>query len=212
MIMKTNRNYFLESEDELIKIVKNCKEKPNLLLHVCCAPCSIFPLEILSDFFNITVYYFNPNIFPKEEFEKRFNNVEKYISILKKQNKIINLVKGDYKHKEYMIDLLPFKDQKEGLDRCKLCYKKRLEEAFIYATNNKFDYVGTVMTSSRQKDSKVLNEIAEQLQLKYSNIKYFFSDFKKHSWSEKGYKKAIELGIYTQKYCGCEFSLKFKKD
>lgn len=204
------RNYLLESEQELLKIVENCKEKPKLLIHVCCGPCSIFPLRFLSNFFKISVLFYNPNIYPNSEFEKRYNTLLEYINILKNENINIEVIKGEYNHIEYMKDLLPLKNEKEGGKRCLLCYEKRLRETFILASKNNFDYVCTVMTSSRQKSSKIINQIAEKLSSEFKDIKYFYSDFKKHGWSEEGYKKARDLGLYLQEYCGCEFSINNK--
>ena len=204
------RNYLLESEQELLKIVEKCMEKPKLLIHVCCGPCSIFPLKFLSNFFKISVLFYNPNIYPNTEFEKRYNTLLEYINILKNENIDIKVIKGEYNHKEYMKDLLPLKGEKEGGKRCFLCYEKRLRETFILARKNNFDYVCTVMTSSRQKSSKIINQIAEKLSSEFKDIKYFYSDFKKHGWSEEGYKKARDLGLYLQEYCGCEFSINNK--
>lgn len=202
------KNYLLICEKELLKIASNSTTKPKMLVHVCCGPCSVFPLKFLSNFFDITVYFYNPNIFPKSELKKRYETLSDYIEILKKENIIIDLVFDSIGYDEYMKELRPFKDEKEGLNRCKLCYKKRLEQSFIYACKNNFDYLTTVMTSSRQKSSKAINKIAEELQDKYPSVKYLFSDFKKHGWAEEGYKKAKEeYNLYLQDYCGCEYSL-----
>lgn len=202
------KNYLLICEKELLKIASNSTTKPKMLVHVCCGPCSVFPLKFLSNFFDITVYFYNPNIFPKVELKKRYETLSDYIEILKKENIIIDLVFDSIDYDEYMKELRPFKDEKEGLNRCKLCYKKRLEQSFIYASKNNFDYLTTVMTSSRQKSSSAINKIAEELQNKYTSVKYLFSDFKKHGWAEEGYKKAKEeYNLYLQDYCGCEYSL-----
>lgn len=202
------KNYLLICEKELLKIVCNSTTKPKMLVHVCCGPCSVFPLRFLSNFFDLTVYFYNPNIYPKEELNKRYENVVKYIEILKKDNIFVKVIFDNLNHNLYMKDLIPFKEEKEGLNRCKLCYKKRLEQSFIYATNNDFEYLTTVMTSSRQKSSIVINNIAFELQKKYTNVKYFYSDFKKHGWAEEGYKKAQkDYNLYLQNYCGCEYSL-----
>ena len=184
------KNYLLICEKELLKIASNSTSKPKMLVHVCCGPCSVFPLRFLSNFFDLTVYFYNPNIYPKEELNKRYENVVKYIEILKKDNIFVKVIFDNLNHNLYMKDLIPFKGEKEGLNRCKLCYKKRLEQSFIYATNNDFEYLTTVMTSSRQKSSIVINNIAFELQKKYTNVKYFcFANIKYYNVFNRSRRK-----------------------
>ena len=113
--------------------------------------------------------------------------------------------------KEYNKNLEPYKEQKEGLDRCKLCYKIRMDEAYKYASDNNFDYFTTVMTISRQKNSIVLNNIGLELQEKYKNTKYFIADFKKNKGIDKGLEIAKERNMYRQDYCGCIYSYNKRK-
>ena len=201
-------NYYNVSQ-QIIKSFKEGSKKPRLLLHACCGICSIFPLDYLSPYFDITIYYTNSNIYSIEEFNKRFEVLKNYLDLLQKEKNIcVSLEKVPYDHEKFMQDLLPYKDSKEGGERCFLCYTKRMAEAYDYAEENKFDYFTTTLTVSRQKDSQVINHIAEKLEKEHFYTKYFYSDFKKHAGGEIGTKKAKDLGLYIQDFCGCEFSLR----
>ena len=203
-----SNNYYQKSLQILNKIRKSPNFKPKLLFQVCCGPCSLYPLEMLCDTFDITVLYNNSNIFPFEEFDKRLIELRKIVDELNYKNgKNISIIVYEYNHEDYMKDLLPFKDQKEGGERCHICYRKRMEEAMKYAEENLYDYFTTSLTSSRQKSAYVINKIGEELSKTCKNTKFFYSDFKKKAWAEIGYATAKEKGIYLQEYCGCEYSL-----
>ena len=183
-----SNNYYQKSLQILNKINKTPQIKPKLLFQVCCGPCSLFPLE---------------------EFDRRLNELKKIIDDLnKRKNKSISLVVYEYNHEEYMKDLLPFENEKEGGQRCHICYKKRMVEAMEFADKNNFDYFTTSLTSSRQKSAFIINKIGEEIAKNAAKVKYFYSDFKKKAWAEIGYSIAREKGYYLQEYCGCEFSLK----
>lgn len=202
-------NYYQKSLQILDKIKRDYKEKPTLLFHVCCGPCSFYPLLNLADIFDITIYYENSNIYPKEEYDRRLENLKKIISLVKKEKNIeIKLIIPAYNYDEYIKDLQPFSNEKEGLTRCHICYKKRMLASYKFANDNNFDFFTTSLTSSRQKSSEVINNIGEELEKQFNKTKYFYSDFKKKAWAEKGYALARENDIYLQLYCGCEFSLK----
>lgn len=199
-------NYYQQSLLFLDKIKKH-KEKPTILLHTCCAICLYYPLIFLKDYFNIVIFYSNSNIDTEDEFNKRLEMIDRLIGEIKENNDInISLVVDPYKHEEYMKDLIPYKDEKEGLNRCRLCYFKRLNYSFLYAKEHNIRYVTTTMTSSRQKNSSTFNEIGLMLQDRYNDITYFLSDFKKNAGGEIGVKYAKEEGYYIQHYCGCEYS------
>lgn len=201
-------NYYQKSLQILNKIQKTPEIKPSLLFQVCCGPCSLYPLEMLCDIFEITVLYNNSNLYPASEFDKRLEELKKIVTDLnKRRQKNIKIVIFDYKHEEYMVDLLPFKDQKEGGERCHICYKKRMVEAMNYADQNNFDYFTTSLTSSRQKSAFIINHIGEEIVKNAAKVKYFYSDFKKKAWAEIGYATARERGYYLQEYCGCEYSM-----
>ena len=204
-----SNNYYQKSLQILNKIQKTPEIKPKLLFQVCCGPCSLYPLEMLCDTFEITVFYNNSNIFPEAEFDKRLNELKKIVSELnEKKNKNIEIIITDYNYSTYIKDLSLFADQKEGGERCHICYKKRMEEAMKFADTNGFDYFTTSLTSSRQKSAFVINKIGEDLAKEAKTVKFFYSDFKKKAWAEIGYATAKERGIYLQEYCGCEYSMK----
>lgn len=196
-------NYYLKGEE----IIKTFKNKPTLLMHVCCAPCSCYPLTYLIKHFDITIHFNNSNIYPKEEWDLRRNELIKFVKDFNHDYKCnVKLIIKDYNHEEFMKDLLPFKDEPERGKRCIICYTKRMKEAWKYAENKKFDYFTTVMTISRQKDSQVLNKIGESLQQEFKYTKYFYSDFKKNDGILKGQQIRDVYGLYQQNYCGCEYS------
>lgn len=195
-------NYQLELEKILDKEKGN---KPRLLLHVCCSPCSTYVLEYLHKYFDITLYYYNPNIDTNEEFIKRYNEITKLINDYPFSN--VNLVKTVYNHDEFLNFAKNLEKDKEGGSRCVKCYRLRLESAFKYALKEGFDYITTTLTISPYKSAIVINNIGKEFEEKY-NVKYLYSDFKK----KDGYKRSIELSkkfnLYRQDYCGCEYSLK----
>ena len=198
-----NENY----QKKLEKLINDINEKnitPTLLLHSCCAPCSSYVIEYLSPYFNITILYYNPNISPIEEYEKRKQEQIKLIKKLPTKNKV-NILDCDYDNDLYEKTIKGLEKEPERGSRCTKCFLLRLEKTAITAKKNNFDYFGTTLTVSPYKNSKLLNEIGLSLQEKY-NIKYLYSDFKKNN----GYKRSIELSkeynLYRQNYCGCIYS------
>ena len=190
-------------ELELEKI-KNSNKIPNILLHSCCAPCSSYVISYLTNYFNITILYYNPNISPIEEYEKRKQEQIKLINELNTKNKI-NILDCDYENDLYEQTIKGLENEPERGLRCHKCYQLRLEKTAKLAKDNNFDYFTTTLTVSPYKNSNTLNEIGISLQNKY-NIKWLYSDFKK----KDGYKKSIELSkkynLYRQNYCGCIYS------
>ncbi len=198
-----NENY----QKKLEKLINDIKEKnitTTLLLHSCCAPCSSYVIEYLSPYFNITILYYNPNISPIEEYEKRKQEQIKLIKELPTKNKV-NILDCDYDNDLYEKTIKGLEKEPERGSRCTKCFWLRLEKTAITAKKNNFDYFGTTLTVSPYKNSKLLNEIGLSLQEKY-NIKYLYSDFKKNN----GYIRSIELSkeynLYRQNYCGCIYS------
>lgn len=182
------------------------KEKvPSLLLHSCCAPCSSYVLEYLSEFFCITVFYDNSNIYPKEEYEKRLSEQEKLISKMSFMNKV-SLLYSEYDPKEFYDLTKGMENLKEGSKRCFECYKMRLEHTAKKALELGFDCFTTTLSISPYKNADWINEIGKELQDRYK-VEFLYSDFKK----KNGYKRSIELSkmydIYRQHYCGCVYSL-----
>lgn len=200
--MENNKNYQKYLEIELENI-KNSHKKPRLLLHACCGPCFTIPYEILKDYFEITILYNNSNIYPKAEHDRRLNELKTYLSELGVNMEVIET---KYDNDEYNKDLEPRKDDKEGHERCRICFRKRLKEGFEYASNHGFDYFGTVMTISRYKNAQDINKIGEALQEDYPTVKWLYADFKKNNGYEKSLIIIKEHEMYFQEYCGCKYS------
>lgn len=179
-------------------------KRPKLLLHVCCGPCFTIPYEILKNHFDITIFYNNSNIYPKEEYERRFIELLRYLHSINRDD--IKVIEVPYEPDEFIKYLEPYKELKEGYERCRVCFKNRLEPGFIHALENGFDYFGTVMTISRYKNAKDINLIGEKLQEKYPTIKWLYADFKKNDGYEKSLVICRENDLYFQQYCGCKFS------
>ncbi len=193
-------------QNKLDEILKDLNGTPKLLLHTCCAPCSSYCIEYLSNYFDITVLYYNPNISPQEEYEKRKQEQIRFLKEYPSKNKL-DIMDIDYNYNEFLSIAKGLEQEKEGGRRCHKCYLLRLEKTAQIAKKHHFDYFGTTLTVSPYKNSKVLNEIGKVLQEKY-NVAYLFSDFKK----KEGYKRSIELSkqyhLYRQDYCGCIYSKK----
>lgn len=193
-------------QKELDNLLNNLEGTPKLLLHTCCAPCSSYCIEYLSNYFDITVLYYNPNISPKEEYEKRKQEQIRFLKEFSSKNKL-DILDIDYDYNDFLSIAKGLEQEKEGGRRCHKCYLLRLEKTAQIAKKHHFDYFGTTLTVSPYKNSKVLNEIGRVLQEKY-NVAYLFSDFKK----KEGYKRSIELSkiyhLYRQDYCGCIYSKK----
>ena len=191
-------------QKELDKLINNMKEPKKLLLHSCCAPCSSYVISYLSDYFEITVLYYNPNIEPIEEYNYRKEEQIKLINTLKTKYKV-SFMDCDYDNDLYHDFIKGLEEEKEGGKRCSKCFLLRLEKTAELAKKNKFDYFGTTLTVSPYKNAFTLNSIGKSLEIKY-NVKYLISDFKK----KEGYKKSIELSkkynLYRQNYCGCIYS------
>ncbi|MCD8238323.1 MAG: epoxyqueuosine reductase QueH [Clostridiales bacterium] len=177
---------------------------PSLFLHACCAPCSTYCLEYLSRFFDITVFYYNPNISPQEEYEKRVGEIKRFITEFPAENKV-KLMLGDYDPKVFFEAAKGFEAVPEGGERCFRCFRLRLMKSAEKAAKLGYEYLTTTLTISPLKNAEKLNEIGEECAEKYS-IKWLPSDFKK----KNGYKRSIELSreynLYRQNFCGCVYS------
>lgn len=198
---------------ELDKIIGRIESEailrtPKLLIHSCCAPCSSYVLEYLSNYFAITVYYYNPNIYPEEEYLRRVKEQEQLIESMEFKNPVM-FMKGDYDTNKYYELIKGHEGDKEGNERCFLCYRLRLEEAARVAKEGGYEFFTTTLTISPHKDAVKLNEIGEELATSYG-VLFLLSDFKKRN----GYKRSIELsdkyGLYRQDYCGCVFSKRIR--
>ncbi len=197
------RNYQKEME-KIIAEEEGRGHVPSLLLHSCCAPCSSAVLEKLTDHFRITILYYNPNISPQEEYEKRVKELKQLLEELP-QKYPVRLIEGEYDPRQFYEAVKGLEQIPEGGERCFACYRLRLEEAAAYAAKLGNDYFTTTLTISPLKNTEKLNEIGEELAGKYG-VTCLPSDFKK----KDGYKRSIQLsaeyGLYRQDFCGCVFS------
>lgn len=192
-------------QQEQDNIIKNLTNKPTLLLHSCCGPCSSYCIEALIKHFDITVLWHNPNIQPKSEYDLRLENQIKLIKEFEQQGKI-SLIEIPYDENQFFSKIKGLEKEKEGGKRCEECFKIRLEQAAEIAKEQNFDYFTTTLTVSPHKNAPLINEIGFLMAEKY-NVKFLPSDFKK----KNGYKRSIELSkqfdLYRQNYCGCIFSI-----
>ena len=208
--MPVNKRNYQKELDRTIAEIQQRGEIPKLLLHVCCAPCSSYCLEYLSEYFEITVFYFNPNISIKEEYEHRLNEEKRYIS-LKEFKHPVKITESRYDPQEFFAAVKGLEREPEGGLRCRECFKLRLEESAKKAKELGFDYFTTTLTISPLKNAELLNEIGAQMGVKYG-VSWLYSDFKK----KEGYKRSIELSreydLYRQNYCGCVFSKELRDE
>jgi predicted adenine nucleotide alpha hydrolase (AANH) superfamily ATPase len=190
--------------DNLIEKLSTTKTIPKLLIHSCCAPCSSYVLEYLSNYFEITVFYYNPNIYPEEEYVRRVAEQQMLIGSMQFKNPVMFL-QGEYVPSDFYHTVKGLEAEPEGAIRCFLCYELRLREAAKLAKEKGFDYVTTTLSISPHKNAEKLNEIGFKEAEEYG-VKYLPSDFKK----KNGYKRSIELSkeydLYRQDYCGCIYS------
>ena len=198
-----NRINFQKKYEIEVENIKNSGKKATLLLHACCGPCFTIPYELLKDYFDITILYNNSNIYPKQEHDRRLQELKDYI---KEIGANIEVIETKYDNETYNLDLEPHKDDKEGHGRCRICFNKRLKEGFEYASKHHFDYYGTVMTISRYKNAQDINKIGEKLQKEYPTTKWLYADFKKNDGYEKSLIIIKEHEMYFQEYCGCKYS------
>ncbi|MBE5757160.1 MAG: epoxyqueuosine reductase QueH [Clostridiales bacterium] len=176
--------------------INSLKGKKSLLLHSCCGPCSTAVIERLKPFFDITVFFYNPNIFDKEEYEKRLTEQKKVCDFFK-----VNLLVGEYDDFNFFSLVKGKEEDKEGGERCHVCYKFRLEKTLEKLKELNFDYFTTTLTVSPMKNSEVINEMGSSL-----SEKYLPSDFKKENGYLRSIKLSKELGLYRQNFCGCVYS------
>lgn len=190
-------------QNELVKIIESLGDtKPKLLLHSCCGPCSSAVLSLLEPYFIITVLYYNPNIEPREEYEKRKREQIRFIKEFNKPN--IDFMERDYDNDNFHEQVRGLELEPEGGARCPVCFKMRMEYTVRLAKKLGYDYFGTTLTVSPHKNSMIINHIGTILSNIYG-VKYLYSDFKKND----GYKRSVELSkeynLYRQDYCGCVY-------
>ncbi len=202
-LMKENYQKML---DTLIESLEKKDEVPSLLLHSCCAPCSSYVLEYLADHFYITVFYYNPNISSREEYEKRVEEQKRLIREMPVKYPV-KFAEGDYRPEEFFEMAKGMEDLPEKGKRCYHCYRLRLEQTARLAREDGYDYFCTTLSISPMKNAQWINDIGRELEKEYA-VSWLCSDFKK----KEGYKRSIQLSqeydLYRQNYCGCVFSKK----
>lgn len=199
-----NRINYQKELDKVIESLSQQEKVPTLLLHSCCAPCSSYVLEYLSNYFGITVFYYNPNIYPDEEYEMRVREQQRFIRAFPAKHPI-DFIEGAYDKERFYEMARGLEQVPEGGQRCFQCYELRLREAGELAKARGFDYFTTTLSISPMKNAEKLNEIGLRL-AEELGVAYLCSDFKKRN----GYKRSTELsreyGMYRQDYCGCVYS------
>lgn len=203
-----NRNYQKELDQIIERVSAEDKCAPTLFLHSCCAPCSSYVLEYLRRYFQITVFYYNPNITEDEEYRKRVAEQKRLIAAYNEEEAAgypIKVIEGDYEPERFSETARGLEQCPEGGERCFACYELRLNETAKRAKSGNYDYFTTTLSISPLKNAAKLNEIGERIGQEY-NISWLPSDFKKRD----GYKRSIELSrvydLYRQDYCGCVYS------
>ena len=175
--------------------------KKRLLLHACCAPCSIAIIDELKDDYDISIFFYNPNVHPKKEYEER----KKYVQQICNEFNVL-MIEGEYDVENWFKKMKGLEKEPEGGLRCNKCFAMRLEKTAQYASKHKFDIFASSLTTGRNKKASIINPLGYEFAKKYG-IKFLDIDWKKGGRQEKSIKMAKERGIYRQNYCGCIFSL-----
>ncbi|AUJ28787.1 MAG: epoxyqueuosine reductase QueH [Liquorilactobacillus hordei] len=208
---KMNPNQKINYDKILQKMVvtwQKDKVRPSILLHSCCAPCSTYTLEYLTQYADVTVYYANSNIHPRAEYQRREYVQRKFISDFnQKTGNDVQFIAAPYEPQEYFLAVRGLEKEPEGGQRCRACFSYRLDLVAAKAVELGFDYFGSALTISPHKNSQVVNSVGIEVQNFYSTM-YLPSDFKKNN----GYRRSVEMcqeyDVYRQCYCGCIFAAK----
>ncbi len=191
----------------MAKIMENSVKKQKLLLHSCCGPCSTTAIFSMKDEYDITICYYNPNIYPEEEYLKRKSEQIKLLKELEGEGIVVHIFDVDYEQDKFFEKVKGLENEKEGGARCSVCFALRLDRVALLAKENGFDLFATTLTVSPHKNAPLINEIGAKIGEKY-NMPYLPTDLKK----KDGYKKSIEYSkkydLYRQNYCGCKFSMR----
>lgn len=178
--------------------------KKSLLLHSCCGPCSTSVINALKENYNLTIFYYNPNIYPQKEYLKRLEEQKKYIKL---SNQNINVIDGDYADNlTFEREFVGLESCPEGGERCKKCIFLRLKKTAQFAKNKGFDMFASTLSVSPHKNATLINELGLNLQKEFE-VEYLVSDFKKKDGYLNSIKISKEFGLYRQKYCGCKYSI-----
>lgn len=188
--------------DKITREIAESGERPSLLLHACCAPCASYVLEYLTDFFDIDVYFYNPNILPEDEYYKRLSELRRLLTLQEYKGKV-SLIEGRYDPEEYLSRARLLWDEPEGGGRCSVCLDMRVTDTARLAAEGKYDYFATTLTVSPHKNAELLNTLGYAAAEKYGAV-WLPSDFKKRSGYLRSTEICREFGIYRQNYCGCK--------
>lgn len=190
-------------------IQKRGNKKPRVLLHSCCGPCSSSVLEYLTRYFEVMLLWYNPNLYPESEFEKRFRAQTEILEKMDLADKVTILAEP-WKHEDYLRRARKLADEPEGGKRCEECFRLRLLECARLAAHYGCDYFCTTLTVSRHKNAETINTIGEEIG-RATGVAWLPSDFKKRGGEDRSQQLAEQYGIYRQKYCGCEYSLRARE-
>ena len=178
--------------------------KATLLLHACCAPCSTASLEYLAKYFDITLFFYNPNISSADEFQKRLCELERFVKEAPFA-KGIKIISPEYNHEEFLSAAAGLENAKEGGERCEKCFRLRLNETARQAAGLGFEYFATTLTISPLKNAEKINLCGEDAAV-VGNVLYLPTDLKKRERYKRSIELSSEYGLYRQSFCGCEFS------
>ena len=203
-----NRRQYQRELDRIIE--KQGERRPRVLLHSCCGPCSSAVLEYLTKHFELTLLWYNPNIYPESEFEKRRETLQKLVRDMGLAERV-NILLEPRRSEEYAARVIGLENEPEGGKRCTECFRLRLEETAKLAAERDFDYFCTTLTLSRHKDAVRINTLAEEIAAK-TGAHWLPSDFKKHDGENRSIELCERYNVYRQLYCGCEYSLKKREE
>ena len=202
-----NRNY----QKELDRIIQKRGQKtPRVLLHSCCGPCSSSVLEYITQYFDVTLLWYNPNLYPKEEFDRRFKTQVELIEKMGLADKV-DILAEPWKSEDYYRRIKGLENEPEGGKRCAECFRLRLLETARLAKHYGYDYFCTTLTLSRHKDAVLINSIGEEI-ARATGVSWLPSDFKKRNGENRSIELSEQFGLYRQLYCGCEFSLRKREE
>ena len=199
------QNFQLLMERQL----ETLKGGERLLLHSCCGPCSSYVLDVLTKHFDVTLLYYNPNIYPSEECQKRLAEQLRLLDEMPFK-KSVSYMACEYDEGEFLQAAKGLESEREGGARCERCFRLRLNKTAFEAQKNGFDYFTTTLSVSPHKNAQMLNEIGKELEKEYG-VKYLYADFKKKDGYKKSVKLSEEYNLYRQDYCGCRFALSQQK-
>lgn len=203
-----NRINYQQEMEKVLRRLEAEGTRPRLLLHACCAPCSSATLERLADHFDLTILYYNPNIYPPEEYHRREKELERFVQQAGYRFPVVEL---PYEPQEFYSAVKGLEQEPEKGERCTVCYRLRLEQAARYAAEQGFDWFCTTLSISPMKDPVRINALGAELGAQYG-VRFLPSEFRKKDGYKRSLQLSAEYGLYRQDYCGCVFSLRERKE